>query len=590
MATLASLLIALGIDSREYDKGLDDALDKTRSKGGMIGSIMGGIGSVAGGVLTAGIATAGAGVIGLGSGLGFAIKEAMDAEEITAQLQAVLKSTGGAAGVTADMAIDLAAGLSQVTRFEDDAILAGENMLLTFTNIGKDVFPATTQTMLDMSTALGQDLNTSAMQLGKALNDPIQGVTALRRVGVQLTDDQSALIKKLVETGDVAGAQRIILEELGREFGNSAQAAGGTFAGQLDILRNTLGNVAETVGTAFLPTIKELAGKLVEFVQSDQFQEWVQKISDWLMNELPVAIQKASDFWSNTLHPALLTIGAALGVVWQWLSENIPPAIAKLSEFWTTTLKPALETVWRFIITYIVPAFQAIWNFFSVTIPAALGKMRAAWNSDFGGIRTIVEGMWKHVQLVFDLFKKTFEGDWRGVGETLRAIVDNAWATIKTLFSDGVDAVLEFLRNLGPRVREIDWLQLGKDIILGIAAGIQSAQQAVLDAMIGVIQAGVDIVKGFLGIESPSRLMADQVGRMMALGVGEGWEAGLPNLNLALAPAVAGVSAAGLGAVGRSGGGMVIAPVYNNYGISLADEQTVQRILTPIVKNINAGR
>jgi hypothetical protein len=130
------------------------------------------------------------GIAALGAGLALSISEAMDAQGVQAQLAQVLKSTGGAAGVTADMANDLASSLTSVTRFGDEAILSGENLLLTFTGIGKDVFPAATEVMLDMSQAMGQDLKSSAIQLGKALNDPAEGMTALTRVGVTFTEEQ----------------------------------------------------------------------------------------------------------------------------------------------------------------------------------------------------------------------------------------------------------------------------------------------------------------------------------------------------------------------------------------------------------------
>lgn len=197
-----------------------------------------------------------------------AIEEAGAAETGMAQLDAVLKSTGGAAGVTADMATDLANSLSTVTRFEDDAILSGENMLLTFTNIGKDVFPEATQTILDMSQALGQDLQSSAVQLGKALNDPVAGITALSRVGVTFTDAQRAMIKTMVQSGDIMGAQKLILQELQKEFGGSAEAAGKTFPGALDRLNNTWGNFKETIGTAITENenFQALIDKLITLV------------------------------------------------------------------------------------------------------------------------------------------------------------------------------------------------------------------------------------------------------------------------------------------------------------------------------------
>ena len=119
--------------------------------------------------------------------------------QVDKQLEARLKSTGYAAGLTAEEIKNMAAELQKVTKYGDETIMQGQNLLLTFTKIGKDVFPRATEVMLDMSTALGQDLKSSAIQLGKALNDPVLGVTALRRVGVQLSKEQEKQVKAFMD-------------------------------------------------------------------------------------------------------------------------------------------------------------------------------------------------------------------------------------------------------------------------------------------------------------------------------------------------------------------------------------------------------
>jgi hypothetical protein len=164
-----------------------------------------------------------------------------------AQLAQVIESTGNVAGVTADEMRELASRLQDVTNFGDEATISAQALLLTFTNIGGEVLPDATKIVLDMSQALGQDLRTSALQLGKALNDPISGITALTRAGVQFTDEQEELIKSLVETGRTAEAQAVILEELNTQFGGSAaaarEAAGGSVA-----LGNAYGDLQEQAG------------------------------------------------------------------------------------------------------------------------------------------------------------------------------------------------------------------------------------------------------------------------------------------------------------------------------------------------------
>src|SRR3990167_2485175 len=192
------------------------------------------------------------------------IDAAMEAQRVMTQTEAVIKSTGGAAGLTAEEIGKMAEAESRLTSVDDEVIQSGQNMLLTFTNIGSDVFPRATRAMQDMAVAFAQgdtsaiDLQGTAIQLGKALQDPERGLLALRRVGVAFTESQKDAIKAMVAAGDTAGAQAVILKELEKEFGGSAEAAGKTFGGQLKVLENELGNTFEAIGMELIPILEDL--------------------------------------------------------------------------------------------------------------------------------------------------------------------------------------------------------------------------------------------------------------------------------------------------------------------------------------------
>src|SRR4029453_3372150 len=98
--------------------------------------------------------------------------------------------------------------------------------------------------MTDLSVAMGIDLTSAATMVGKALNDPITGLTSLTRVGVQFTDQQKEQIERMVEHNNLLGAQKIILGELTTEFGGSAAAQ----ATASDAMKNAFGNLAEAIG------------------------------------------------------------------------------------------------------------------------------------------------------------------------------------------------------------------------------------------------------------------------------------------------------------------------------------------------------
>lgn len=197
---------------------------------------------------------------GVSFAIGFlkeSIQESMEASRVQAQLGAVLKSTGGAAGVSAEEVLKLSSALQKQTTYGDEAITSVQNMLLTFTKIKSDVFPEATKTVLDMSTALGQDTKNSAIQLGKALNDPIVGVSALRKVGVTFNETQQETIKKLVESGKMMEAQKIILKELAVEFGGSAEAEANSFGGAIKQLTNEISDIKEEIGNELMPQVND---------------------------------------------------------------------------------------------------------------------------------------------------------------------------------------------------------------------------------------------------------------------------------------------------------------------------------------------
>jgi phage-related minor tail protein len=99
--------------------------------------------------------------------------------------------------------------------------------LLTFGNVSGEAFDRAQMAAVNLSARLGQDLQSSAVQVGKALNDPIKGVTALGRVGVSFTEQQKEQIKAMTKVGDVAGAQSLILAQLEKQYGGSAEAPRG---------------------------------------------------------------------------------------------------------------------------------------------------------------------------------------------------------------------------------------------------------------------------------------------------------------------------------------------------------------------------
>jgi hypothetical protein len=222
---------------------------------------------------------AGLGAAGLAGAARAAFTEMGDAQKVSAQTAAALKSTGAVANVTAGQMDKLATALMNKSGVDDEAIKSSENLLLTFTNIrnetGKnnDIFNQATKATLDMSTALGNDLKGSSILVGKALNDPIKGMTALRRVGVAFTDEQKDMVEGWVQQGKTLKAQKFILGELTTEFGGSAKAAGQTLPGALNKLKENALNLGGTIATLLTPQIQATIQSMEQLAQQEREPE-----------------------------------------------------------------------------------------------------------------------------------------------------------------------------------------------------------------------------------------------------------------------------------------------------------------------------
>ena len=259
----------------------------------------------------------------IGGLISSSIGEAREAQKVGAQTAAVIKSTGGVAKISADQVADLSNKLSLKTGIDDEAIQSGANLLLTFKNIhneagkGNKVFDQATQSVTDMSVALGQDMKSGSIQLGKALNDPIKGITALSRVGVTFSDSQKKQIEGFVKSGDAMKAQKVILKELESEFGGSAAAQ----ATAADKAKVSWENLKEQIGGALLPVLDKLA-----------------------------------TFASEKLIPALSKFGS-------YLHDTLLPAVKTFGSNMKDELVPAFQAIGRFITGRVVPGFKALAGF-----------------------------------------------------------------------------------------------------------------------------------------------------------------------------------------------------------------------------------
>lgn len=189
----------------------------------------------------------------------------VEAEDHFAQLQAAVKATGGIAGFTAQQLVQMSSVLEENSKFSDDAVQGMQALLLSFHNIRGPEFQAAEQAILDLATRMGGDLQGAALQVGKALENPTQGITMLSRAGVTFSAQQKKVIKDLQESGDIVGAQQAVLQGLTDKFGGAAKAARNTFGGALTAVKNQLDNLMEVNGG--LPQATESLNELADVLK-----------------------------------------------------------------------------------------------------------------------------------------------------------------------------------------------------------------------------------------------------------------------------------------------------------------------------------
>ena len=486
----------------------------------------------------------GAGLVGIAA---VSIKAAADAQVISTQTAAVIASTKGVAGVTQKAVEDLATSLSLVTPFEDDLIQKTQNMLLTFTNISKDVFPAVTETALDMAQALGGDPVQQSIALGKALNDPIKGITALTRVGVTFTEDQKAVIRTLQESGDVMGAQKIILAELATEFGGSARAAGKTFAGQLEIAKNALGNVAEAIGGPLITALTDLFTQVSPVIVA--FGEKIPEAMAILGELFDVLTGRAPDAGAaltgalgretaETIMRALATVRETVKTVMGFITDEVVPrvvaAVQFVREHWDA-FGPAFAGIALFVI---VPALVA-WGAAAiaaaaatiiafapvilalVAIGAAAALFAMIWRDNLGDVQGKTEAVVGAISSFFEGMQLFVLEVWRGIVTGVSGAV-NAVIGVINGFIGAYNTVAEKLalpllgtiQMLTPNLSEIDAAIDAVASKRRVATIIAKMVGGGGSAGSGVGRTVIAAQHGFDGIVSrPTLFMAGEAGR-----------------------------------------------------------------------------
>ena len=190
-----------------------------------------------------------------------------DYERTLLGLDAQLRSAGAGVGFTRDELVSFASDLGEATLTSEEAVLRASRALLSFRTVQGDTFTRAVTISQDLAETLGGDLESNIIQVGKALEDPVKGVTALARSGTQFTEQQREQIRVLVESGDQLGAQNLILSELERQYAGTAVAAAQGLEGLKDTLGELINDGTRAIGGALSPAFEGFNELLINIVE-----------------------------------------------------------------------------------------------------------------------------------------------------------------------------------------------------------------------------------------------------------------------------------------------------------------------------------
>lgn len=255
----------------------------------------------------------------IGELVGTGFREAAEAEVANAQLTAAIESTGNAANVSLEQMNGLASSIQAYSGQTDDSIGATQALLLRFQNIKNvgvdDIFNQATIAAADMAARLGGDASSQAQKLGRALEDPIAGLTSLSRQGVIFTDQQKAQVEAMVAAGDTLGAQKVILAQVNAAYGGSAEAFGGTFTGTVERVKRSFEDLTQNVMQGLLPIFKPIAEGLISAMQS------LAPVADRVGAALSAGVGAALE---------------AIGPIFSQIASAVGPLAAQFLELWAT--------------------------------------------------------------------------------------------------------------------------------------------------------------------------------------------------------------------------------------------------------------
>lgn len=510
-----------------------DKIDQMKDKSESLSSATEGLGRVWdfvwGELIVKGIEEATKALVEFGSQV---IDEAKEAQVVQGQLNAVLTSTHGIAGMTADAINNFSTKMANLTGFTEEQITSGQTMLLQFTNIGKDVFPQASQAALDLARRTGTDLTSAFQMVGKALGMPEEGIGRLNTAYRLFDQAQMEHIKLLAMGGKTAEAQQYILDALSKKVGGAALAYGQTFAGQMDILSARFDEMKESLGTPIIMALSGFTGKLLESGGAiDQISTIVEHFAG---GRGLLAVREALlglGFTSQDVGSFFLRfneiskgVGVTLGQIGDWFNTN-GPGLAQAGAQIAGALGEAFQKIGAQAGPFLLDTFGKIGAWFNDNGPRMVQVAQAIADVFTNNVVPAIIALWPAIQGalggIIDLMLgistaiwKIATGDWQGAWDTMVSTVQTVGAAIPGIISSFIDAVAHLVGSSLAETSQVwsnNWNMfvnivtvVGQQIAASVLAWLATLVLGVstgIGSMVASVQAGISGVAAKISSE-----------------------------------------------------------------------------------------
>lgn len=281
--------------------------------------------------------------------------------------------------------------------------------------------------------------------------------------------------------------------------------------------------ILQNLINGFVEAIPEALPKILDFIQGigDKISEaapgliqkgfeLLQKLVEGIVTAIPILIAKV---------PQIITTFANV------INDNFPTILAKGVQLLGQLALGILQAV-PDLISHIPDIVQAIVAVFTAYNWAALGKNIITFLKN--GITSMISAVTSAAKNVQNGIVNTI----KNLPSTLSNLGKNAVSKLANAIASGISNIVGKAKNIVSGIKNaftsFSWGSIGSNIIKGIANGIAGAVGGLVNAAINAAKSAFNAAKKALGIHSPSRLFRDKIGKMMALGMGIGFEKNIP--------------------------------------------------------------